>query len=48
MFLHYIQTKTWTYPDGKMHNVIYHVLIVTRRHSNVADVRCFKGADRDI
>ncbi|PNF19996.1 hypothetical protein B7P43_G08657 [Cryptotermes secundus] len=46
MFPHYnIHKFTWTYPDGKIHNQIDHILIDRRRHSNILDVRSFKAAD---
>jgi hypothetical protein len=48
MFSHRnILKYTWTSPDGKTHNQIYHILIARRRHSNVLDVRSFRAADYD-
>jgi hypothetical protein len=38
---------TWTSPDGKNQNQVGHVLIDRRRHSNIHDVRYFRGADCD-
>ena len=38
---------TWTFPDGKTHNQINHILIDRRRHSIILDVRSFRGADCD-
>jgi hypothetical protein len=34
-----------TSPDGKTHNQIDHILVHSRRHSNVLDVRSFRTAD---
>jgi hypothetical protein len=36
---------TWTSPDGKTHNQIDHILVDSRRHSNVLDVRLLREAD---
>jgi hypothetical protein len=35
-------------PDGKTHNQIDHIFIDRRGHSNILDVRIFRGADGDI
>ncbi|PNF27989.1 hypothetical protein B7P43_G14203 [Cryptotermes secundus] len=48
MFPHHnIHKFTWTFPDGKIHNQIDHVLIERRRHSSIGDVRSFRAADCD-
>jgi hypothetical protein len=48
MFPHLnIYKYTWTSPDGKTHNLIDHILIDRRRHSNVLDDRLLRAADCD-
>jgi len=42
-----IHKYTQTFPDGKTHNQIDHVLIDEGRHSSIVDVRSFRGADCD-
>ena len=42
-----VHKYTWTFPDGKTHSHIDHVLINRRWHSSVLDVRSFRGADCD-
>jgi hypothetical protein len=42
-----IHKHTWASPDGVTHNQVGHVLIDKRRHSNILDVRSFRGADCD-
>jgi len=42
-----IHKYTWTYPDGKTHNEIDHILINRRWHSIMLDVWSFRGADCD-
>jgi hypothetical protein len=34
-------------PDGKKHNQIDHILIDSRQHSIILDVRLFRAADGD-
>jgi hypothetical protein len=43
-----IHKHTWTFPDGVTHNQIDYVSVDRRRHSNLLDVRSFKGADSVI
>jgi hypothetical protein len=38
---------TWTSPGGKPQNQIDHILVDSRRHSNVLDVRSPRAADCD-
>ena len=38
---------TWTFPDGKTHNQIDHILIDRRWHSIILDVRSFRGSNCD-
>jgi hypothetical protein len=42
-----IHKHTWTSPDGVTHDEIDHVLTDKRRHSNILDVRSFRGTDCD-
>jgi hypothetical protein len=42
-----IHKYNWTFPDGKTHNQIDHILVDRRRHSNVLDVRSLRAADCD-
>jgi hypothetical protein len=42
-----IYKHTWTSSDSVIHNQTDHVLIDKRRHSNILDVRSFRGADSD-
>jgi hypothetical protein len=44
---HNIHKYTWTSPDGKTQNRIYHILVDRRRHSNILDVRSYRAADCD-
>jgi hypothetical protein len=40
-----IHEHAWSSPDGVTYNQIDHVLIDNRRHSNMLDVRSFRGTD---
>jgi hypothetical protein len=42
-----IHKYTWTFPDGKTHNHIDHILVDRQRHSSVLDVRSYRAADCD-
>jgi hypothetical protein len=41
-----IHKCTWTFPNGK-NKQIGHILVDSRRHSNVLDIRSFREADCD-
>jgi hypothetical protein len=48
IFLHWnIDKYTWTSPDGKTHNQIYHIFIDRRWHSSILNAHSFKEADCD-
>jgi hypothetical protein len=40
-----INTNTWTFPDGKIHKHIDHILIDGRWYSSILNIRSFRGAD---
>jgi hypothetical protein len=42
-----IRKFAWTFPDGKTHNQIGHILRDRRRHSNVLFVRSYRATDCD-
>jgi hypothetical protein len=48
MFPHHnIHKYAWTFPCGKTHNEIEHVLIEIRRHSSILDVQSSRAANCD-
>jgi hypothetical protein len=48
IFPHFsIHKYNWTFPDGKTHSQIGHILVDRRRHSSVLDVQSFRAADHD-
>jgi hypothetical protein len=48
MFPHRNNHKyAWMSPDEKTHNQIGHILVDSRRHSNILDVRSYTPADCD-
>jgi hypothetical protein len=42
-----IHKYTWTSPEGNTYNQTDHILIDRTRHSNILDVRSFRGSDCD-
>jgi hypothetical protein len=42
-----IYKYNWTFPDGKTHNQIDHILVDRRNNSSVLDVRSFSSAGCD-
>ena len=42
-----IHNYTWTSPDGKNHDQIYHIFIDKKWHSSILDVQSFRRADCD-
>jgi len=48
VFMHRnIRKYTWTFPDGKTHNQLDHMLIDRKWNLSILDVRSFRGADCD-
>jgi hypothetical protein len=48
MFPHHnINKFTWTFPDGKTHNQLDHILIDRRWYSSAPDILLFRAANCD-
>jgi hypothetical protein len=42
-----IHKHTWNSSDSKMHKITDNIMIDKRRHSNIVDVRSYRGAECD-